>query len=266
MNELKKYSAKIRKNLIEMLVPKESHHIGCSLSIVDILTYLYFSELTVYPQSPKNKNRDIFILSKGHAGAALYATLFEKGFMSKKMLMSYDRNGGILPEHASVICPGVELSTGSLGHALAVGIGFALSFRNDKKKNSVYVLLSDGELDEGSNWEGIMFAGFHKLCNITVIVDANGLQGYASGAEMLNHSDIAKRVAPFGWNTYICDGHDFTDIHNVFKQIHSRKNIGPNFIIAHTIKGKGVPYFEGKFESHYQSLSEEVKKEILTTL
>lgn len=258
---LKKTAKEIRLMMLQALRPLESHHIGCAFSITDILTYLYFKELNIYPKKPKNPDRDIFLLSKGHAGLALYATLCRKGFFPRKLMNTYDQDGFHMPEHASTMVPGIELSTGSLGHALPVGIGFATSFKNDKKKNKVYVLLSDGELDEGSNWEGFMFAGHHKINNLTAIVDLNGFQGYAETKVVLDLSPLKKKIEAFGWNVRECNGHDFEDIRSVLDQGQTLKK--PTMIVAKTVKGKGVPYFEGKFESHYKSVDEETKQELI---
>lgn len=260
-NELKKTAFEIRKLMLESLRIKESHHIGCSFSIVEILTYLYFKELNVDTKKIRNPHRDIFLLSKGHAGLALYATLCYKGFFPRELMNTYDQDGGNMPEHASVSVPGVELSTGSLGHALPVGIGFATSFKNDKKNNRVFVLISDGELDEGSNWEAIMFAGHHKINNLTAIVDLNGFQGYAETKKVIDLSPIPEKVKAFGWDVFECDGHNFESLTTAFKQRHSFSK--PTMIIAKTTKGKGVPYFEGKFESHYKSIDEETKEKII---
>lgn len=246
-----------------MLVPKESHHIGCSFDIVEILTYLYFQEMKIDPKKPNDPNRDIFILSKGHAAAGVYATLSERGYFKKEILGEYDTDGGILPEHITRVVPGVELSTGSLGHGLPVGVGFALSYKNDNKKNRTFVLVSDGELNEGSNWEAIMFAGHHKLDNLTVIFDKNDYQGYGKTADIIDLSPIENKLKEFGWNTYEINGHDFKDLKNVFTKIKKSKNKKPHFIIAKTIKGKGIPEFEGKFESHYHSITQEMKDELL---
>jgi len=256
----------IRKYIIEVLRPKESHHIGCSFSIVDILTLLYCRVLKTFPETPKNSRRDIFILSKGHAALAVYAILCKKGFFKKGTLMTYEQDGSWLPEHMSTKVPGVELSTGSLGHGLPVGIGFATSFINDKKKNKVVVLMSDGELNEGSNWEAIMYAGHHQLNNLTVIIDLNGFQGYAPTKKVIDLLPIKEKIIPFNWNVYEVNGHDFKAMEKVFNQIKNSRNNKPNFIIAKTVKGKGVPYFEGKFESHYKSVDEKTKTEILKDL
>ena len=256
---LVKTAGKIRRNIIEMLVPKESHHIGCSLSIVEILTSLYFKQMIIDLKKPNDSKRDIFILSKGHAAAALYATLAERGFFEKKILAQYDTEGGLLPEHVTRVVPGIELSTGSLGHGLPVGVGFALAARNDKKKNHVYVVVSDGELDEGSSWEAILFAGHHKLSNLTVIVDYNKLQGFGTTGEVLDLEPLSAKLKAFGWNVYDVDGHDFSDLNNVFEKIKNSQDCKPHFVIANTIKGKGIAHFEGKFESHYHSIDDVTK-------
>lgn len=265
-NNLPKISLSIRKKIISSLIPRESHHIGCSLSIVDILVYLYYEEMNVFPNDPKNKNRDIFILSKGHGALALYVTLYSKKFFDSKLLSTYDKNGGILPEHASTVAPGVELSTGSLGHGLPVGLGFATSLMNDKSNRRVFVLMSDGEFNEGSNWEAIMYAGHHKLKNLVVIVDLNKFQGYGTTKKILDLSPLNKKLADFNWETYIVDGHNFEDLESVFLQINKSTQNKPKIIFANTIKGKGVPSLEGKFESHYKSLDEASIKEILLNL
>ncbi len=266
IKKLQNISSKIRKNIIEMLVPHESHHIGCGLGIVDILTVLYFEVLHTNSKNPKDPKRDIFILSKGHGAAAVYATLFEKGFFSKKLLLTYDRNGGRLPEHASITVPGVEVSTGSLGHGLPIGIGYGVSFINDKKKNRVVVLMSDGELNEGSNWEAFMFAGHHKLSNLTAIIDANGFQGYSTTEKVLDLSPLSEKLKAFRWNVYETDGNNIKELKGTFTKIKKNKNGKPNCIIAKTVKGKGIPFFEGKFESHYKSVDDVIKKEILNNL
>ena len=219
--------------------------------------------MTVNPKKSKDPNRDIFLLSKGHAALALYATLSQKGFFDKDLMMTYDQDGFHMAEHASTQVPGVELSTGSLGHALPVGIGFATSFKNDKKPNQVYVLLSDGELDEGSNWEAIMFAGHHQVNNLTVVIDRNSLQGYSETNKVLDLSPLRNKFEVFGWAVYECNGHDFNEINNTFVNISQLTNNKPKIVIAQTIKGKGVPYFEGKFESHYQSVDEKTKQELI---
>ena len=263
---LKNTASNLRKSIIRMLVPKESHHIGCSLDIVEILTHLYFQEMKIDPKKPNDPKRDIFILSKGHAAVAVYATLAQRGFFKKEILQKYDTNGGILPEHITRVVPGIELSTGSLGHGLPIGAGFALSSKNDSKKNRTFVLVSDGELNEGSNWEAIMFAAQHKLDNLIVIVDRNGFQGYGKTEEIIDLSPLKEKFQTFGWEVQEVDGHDFKDLETVFNKIKQSKSGKPQCIIAKTIKGKGIPEFEGKFESHYHSITKEMKDKLLRNM
>jgi len=265
-SDLQNIARQIRRMMIEALRPQESHHIGCSLSIVEILTYLYFRSLKIFPQNPENPNRDIFILSKGHAALALYAVLSLKGFLPKSTFLTYDLNGSKLAEHISNSVPGVEVSTGSLGHGLSIAAGFATSFLNDNKKNKVYVLLSDGEFNEGSTWEAIMYAGHHRLHNLTAIVDLNGFQAYAKTSRVINLSPLSQKIASFNWDVYKINGHNFSGLEKTFNAIKKSKSLKPKCIIARTIKGKGVPFFEGKFESHYLSVTEMQKKEILEEL
>lgn len=252
--KLKIIAKDIRLLMLKVLRPMESHHIGCAFGIIEILTYLYFKKLNINPKNPKDLSRDIFLLSKGHAALALYATLCKKDFFNFRLLKTYDQDGSEMMEHATSHISGVELSTGSLGHALPVGIGFALGFLKDKRKNKVYVLLSDGELDEGSNWEAIMFAGHHKLNNLITIVDLNGFQGYSETKKVIDLSPIADKVKSFGWEVTECNGHDFVEISQSLYKLDKTGKNNPKMLIAKTIKGKGVSYFEGKFESHYQSI------------
>ncbi len=265
-HKLQKIAFDIRKTFIQMLAPFESHHIGCSLSIIEILTVLYFNVLRINPKKPKDPDRDIFILSKGHAGGAVYATLAKRGFFPEEILAGFDQNNGTLTEHIATLVPGIEFSTGSLGHGLPVGVGIALAYKRDHKKNRVYVLISDGELEEGSNWEAIMFAGHHKLDNLIVIVDHNHFQGYGTTEQVMGLEPIGSKIKSFKWNVYNVKGHNIKQLLKILGKVNDTKNKKPHFIIAETIKGKGIPYFEGKFESHYKSVDEETKKSILDKL
>lgn len=266
MDILEKKAWRVRKAIIGSLVPQVSHHIGCSLGIVELLVYLYFEELHIDPKKPQSTARDMFILSKGHAGISLFATLAERGFFPRAVLTGYDVEGGTLPEHVSMVVPGVELSTGSLGHGLPVACGMAYDFAVTKSSRRSVVILSDGEMDEGSNWEAIMFAGHHKLKNLIAIVDNNGFQGYGSTSEVLNISPLSEKVSAFGWDAYELDGHDFGAMRKIFGKIKASKSGKPSMLIAKTIKGKGIPVFEGKFESHYNSIDGELIKNILADM
>lgn len=264
---MEEIAKKIRKNLISIIIPKVSHHIGSGLSIVDILTVLYFKILNVDPKNPQDLNRDIFILSKGHAANALYSTLFEKGFIDENIFYSFDKDGGFLPEHVSKNVCGVELSTGSLGHGICVANGFAIASKNDKKNNRIYCLVSGGELNEGSNWEAFMFASQQKLDNLIVILDHNLYQGFGKGESILNIEPLRDKLTAFGFEVQEIDGHNFSEIEEALNKAKNNLNHKPHFIIAKTIKGKGVKMFEEKpYESHYTGLTEEEKQSILNNL
>ena len=263
-DKLESIAKNIRYSMIKALNPGVSHHIGCSLDIIEILTYLYFHELNIDPKNPKSDKRDMFILSKGHAGIALFSTLSHRGFFGQELLDGYDQDGGTVPEHATTVVPGVELSTGSLGHGLPVATGLALDFQGTKSSRRSVVLMSDGELDEGSNWEAIMFAGHHKLSKLIAIVDQNGFQGYGETKKIIDLSLLADKVKLFGWEVYEIDGHDFEQLKLIFTQIKQSESGKPSMIIAKTIKGKGIPHFEGKFESHYNSIDQVTKDKILS--
>jgi len=253
-------SNNIRKKILKMIFTSQASHIGSALSCVDILTVLYFKILAIDPKNPWLENRDRFILSKGHAVAALYATLAERGFFNKKLLKSYCANGSNLPGHASRNCvAGVEVSTGSLGHGLAIANGIALAGKRDKKNYRVFVLLSDGECDEGSTWEAILFAGHHKLDNLVAIVDYNKWQAFGRTKDVLNLEPFTKKWKDFGWSVKEVDGHDFQEIYKVLRKIPFQKN-KPSVVIAHTIKAKGLSFMEDKLESHYRPPTEEEYK------
>jgi len=264
-SDLKIISHQLLIDMIQMLVPKTSHHIGPSAGILDLLTFLYFDFLKINPKNPTHAKRDLFILSKGHAGAALYVTLAKKGFYSKKLLKLYDIDGGVLPEHVSRVVPGVELSTGSLGHGLPVGLGMAISVFNDKKNSKVVVLMGDGELNEGSNWEAIMFAGSRQMNNLIAIVDANGFQGYSTTSKVVNLHPLKEKFEVFGWQVKEIDGHNFTQMKQAIGSLRQAQT-KPTMIIAKTIKGKGISFFEGEFTSHYQSLDQDQISNLLREL
>ncbi len=248
-----KLASKIRMHTLQMTSLGNSSHIGSILSIVDIISVLYEDTLKIFPTNPKNKLRDRFILSKGHAGAAVYAALAEKKFFPISYLAKHCSNGSYLSGHVSHIkVPGVEFSTGSLGHGLSVSCGIALNGKLEKKKYRVFALLSDGECDEGSNWEAILFASHHKLDNLTVIIDYNKLQSLESTHQTLELEPFVQKWKSFGWNVTEVDGHN----HRKIKIALGKKKISknkPTCIIAHTTKGKGVSFMENNTLWHYRS-------------
>ncbi|WP_010494528.1 transketolase [Paenibacillus elgii] len=244
----------IKKSILHMTHYSKSSHVGTALSIVDILYTLYFKIMNVDPSTPKMQNRDKFILSKGHGSVALYATLAEKGFFNKEILDKYYVDHGILPGHLDMeAAPGIELSTGSLGHGLSVGVGMAIANKVDKNDGKVYVVLGDGECNEGSVWEAVMLASTLKLNNITAIIDFNKLQGFGRTNEIINQENMAERWKAFGWNVVEVDGHNLQQLEDAFYS----ENEGPKAIIAHTIKGSGVSFMADRLDWHYRSPNEE---------
>jgi transketolase len=263
----KELAYKIRYHAVNMTHTGNSSHIGGVLSIADILAVLYNDILKVFPDDPKHPDRDRFILSKGHAGAGVYAVLAEKGFFPVDMLKQHYQNGSLLSGHVSHKgIPGVELSTGSLGHGLPIGCGMAYAAKLDKKLHKVVVLMSDGECDEGSNWEAIMFAAHHHLNNLVAIVDYNKIQSLDKVANTLGLEPFEDKWKAFGWNTYSIDGHNHTELINTLKTIWSQRNNQPNVIIANTIKGKGISFMENKVLWHYRSPQGDEFKQALKEL
>lgn len=266
MVDYKEVAKEIRKSVIRMHFLSKESHIGSAFSCADILVVLYFSELNINPKKPLNENRDRFILSKGHAVSALYAALAERGFFSKKLLDTFCQDGSMLPGHSTKnTAPGVEVSTGSLGHGLPMGVGMALAAKKDKKKWRVFVLMSDGECDEGTTWESALFAAHHKLDNLTVIIDCNRFQALGKTSEVLNTEPLKDKWLTFGWQFKEINGHNFDEIKKTLDEVPFEKN-KPSVIIADTIKGKGVSFMENRLEWHYKSPNEEQYKAALKEL
>lgn len=246
-------SKRIREHGIKMTSSGKSSHIGSVLSIADIIAVLYANVLKVNPRNPQWKERDRFILSKGHAGAAVYAALAEYGFFPTSWLADHCACGSKMCGHVSHIgIPGVEFSTGSLGHGLPVAAGMAFACKSDKNSHRVYVLLSDGECDEGSNWEAILFAAHHGLSNLIAIIDYNKIQSLATVEDTLRLEPFADKWRAFGWNTVEVDGHNHKDLQKAL-EIKPQEEVRPTCIIAHTVKGKGVSFMENSVLWHYRS-------------
>lgn len=257
VSKLKKAAHEVKKDILKISYNANVGHIGSSLSIADLLTVLYLSNLNVNPKKSTNPSRDRFILSKGHAAAALFCVLQKKGFISVTDLATFCADGGKLGSHPVYDLEiGVELSTGSLGHGLSVGTGMALGLRNKNKKNNprVFVLISDAEINEGSVWEAIMFAGHHKLDNLVVILDDNNYQAFGKAKDVINMQPLSEKWENFGWSTKIIDGHNIQEIFNTFNKLPFKKN-KPSVIIAKTKTAKGISLFENKQEAHYMPLN-----------
>lgn len=247
------FAQRIRLHALRMTSSGGSSHVGSVFSMADIIAVLYSGVLRVRPAEPKWPERDRFILSKGHAGAGVYAALGERGFFPISKLDSHYQNGSDLSGHISHInVPGVELSTGSLGHGLSVGAGMALAGKLDNHSHRVFVLLSDGECDEGSNWEAILFAAHHRLDNLIAVVDYNKIQSLRPVAETLGLEPFAEKWRAFGWSVIEVDGHDHSELERAFAHLPATAE-KPTCIIAHTIKGKGVSFMEHSVLWHYRT-------------
>ncbi len=240
----------LRKIVIEISRIAKVGHIASALCVCDLVAVLYEKILREGPEP----FRDRFILSKGHAGLALYAALYLKGLITREELETYCQDGSRLGVHPERGIPGVELTTGSLGNGLSVGAGLALSAKLRNQQKRVFILLSDGECDEGSVWEAVMFAAHHRLSNLTAIVDANGLQAFGKTRDVLDLEPLEERWGSFGWQTQRVDGHDQSALEKAFSAPVGDR---PRVLIARTVGGKGVSFMEGKFEWHYYPLNEE---------
>ena len=264
--ELEEKAISIRRNIVEMVYMASSGHPGGSLSIADILTVLYFLEMNVSPIEPKNENRDRFVLSKGHASPALYATLAERGFIKKEDLRGFRSINSILQGHPDMKkIPGVDMSTGSLGQGLSVANGMALAGKLDKKDYRVYCVLGDGEIEEGQVWEAAMSAGHYKLDNLCVIVDNNNLQIDGTIEEVMSSYPIDEKFKSFGFQVINIDGHNYQEIIDAFDVARNIKG-KPVCIIAKTVKGKGVSFMENKVEWHGKAPNEEQYMQALKEL
>jgi transketolase len=226
-------------------------HIGSIFSCADILAVLYGAVLNVNAEAPADPGRDRFVLSKGHAGAGLYAVLAERGFFPTEKLCTHYQDGSDLSGHVSHKLPGVDLSTGALGHGLSVAAGMAYAGRLDRRSHRVFCLLSDGELNEGSTWEAILFAGHHGLDNIVAIVDYNRIQGMAPVSDVLELAPLPEKWASFGWSVRVVDGHSHSDLTMTLAELPFTPG-KPSCVIAQTSKGKGVSFMEDTVLWHYR--------------
>ena len=247
----------IRKNIINLVYKAGSGHPGGSLSIADIITYLYFEELNIDSKNPQNPVRDRFVLSKGHCAPALYSALMEKEFFAKTNIEDFRQVNGILQGHPDMKhIPGVDMTTGSLGQGLSASVGMAIAGKLDNKNYRVYCVLGDGEIEEGQVWEAAMSASHYKLDNLCAIVDNNNLQIDGEIGKVMSPYPIDKKFESFGFNVIQIDGHNFDEIEEAIEN--SKKCKGkPTVIIAKTIKGKGVSYMEDKAEWHGKAPNEE---------
>lgn len=246
-------STNIRVKILRMIHKAKASHVGSALSIVDLLAVLYHSGRFDFVANKPISERDSFILSKGHACTALYATLNEIEVLSDELMITYGEDGSPLMHHVSHKVPGIDLSTGSLGHGLPVSVGLAYTDKIDKKNNRRVCIIGDGELAEGSNWEALLFAAHHKLSNLTIIVDNNNLQSLDTVEKTLNLYPLEEKFAAFGCNVVTIDGHDHAAITLALDNEQIEK---PKIIIAKTTKGKGVSFMENSVMWHYKNPSD----------
>lgn len=258
-------ATKIRRHALRMVAEANSSHIGTCLSMADILAVLYNDVMRFDASRPDWLERDRFILSKGHGAAILYAVLAEKGFIGVEELGEFCQEGSLLTGHASHHVAGVEVSTGSLGHGLSLGCGMALAARSDGSGRRVFVLMGDGELNEGSNWEALMFAGHHGLDNLVAIIDCNKLQGFGRVEDILDLGPIADKLRLFRWAVREVDGHDHERLRETMAELPFEAG-RPSLIVADTVKGKGVSFMENELAWHYKSPNAEQLAEALAEL
>lgn len=258
---MRKIATNIRRNILRIANSSKGPHVGSALSCVDILTTLYFRTLNI--PSFADKNRDIFIMSKGHGAMALYAVLLEKGFLPEGAFSSYYQNGGKLPAHLDKnTCEAIEVSSGSLGHGLPMALGFAYSLKLSASGSRVFVLMGDGECQEGAVWESAMLAPKMGLDNLVVLIDRNNLQGYGRPTELVSFESLEEKFRSFNWSASSVDGHSYDEIAKACAEASDR----PKAIICKTVKGKGISFMEDELKWHYFMVSDEVYVKALEEL
>jgi len=264
--EFKALANQIRRDVIEYSYKTKSTHIASNFSIIEILTALYFEQINISPKSKFDDNRDKFILSKGHACLSLYIILEKLGFISKETLNRFSVNDGSLEHHPRrMLEMGIEVSSGSLGHGLSVAAGMALAAKMDNRSSNVYVLMSDGEVNEGSVWEAALFAGHHGFDNLVAIVDYNKMQALGETKDVINLGSLAEKFRSFGWSAVDIDGHNHAEIMDTFNKLPFERG-KPNVIISNSVKGKGVSFMEMNLLWHYRTPDDEEYKLALDEL
>jgi transketolase len=250
VKELEKRAVEIRKRTVEIIGNASGGHIGGSLSSVDILVALHFGIMNIDPKNPEMKGRDRFIMSKGHSVESYYATLESRGFFPSVMLDTYGKFNSLFAGHPTRKVPGIELNSGALGHGLSVGVGLALAAKRSGESYITYVLMGDGEHGEGSIMEAAASAGHYKLNNLVAIIDRNQLQISGRTEEICAVNDLEGKYRACGWNVVECNGHNMDELHQVLQSV--KQSEKPTFIIAHTVKGKGVSFMENQAGWHHK--------------
>lgn len=266
LKELKVLSYELRKHVVDIIMAGKGGHIGGDMSVMDVLVTLYFDQMNISPENAEDPNRDLFVMSKGHSVEAYYAVLAEKGFFPyETVLKEFSQFGSKFIGHPNNKLPGIEMNSGSLGHGLPVCIGMALACRMDGKSNRVYTVMGDGELAEGSVWEGAMAGGHYKLDNLCAVVDRNRLQISGSTEDVMAHDSQEERWASFGWHVISIDGNDIRALHDAFEEAKATKG-KPTVIIANTTKGCGSAVMENKANWHHKVPTQEEYEQIMKDL
>ena len=266
--ELKQKANEVRKGIVTAVHAAKSGHPGGSLSAADILTYLYFEEMNIDPAQPKKADRDRFVLSKGHNAPGLYAVLAERGYFSKKDLLTLRHIGSYLQGHPDMKhINGVDMSSGSLGQGISAAAGMAVSAKISGDSYHVYTLLGDGEIEEGECWEAFMFANHYKLDNLCIMIDVNGLQIDGATRDVMNSEPLDHKMDAFGFNTIVCNGNSFADLEQAFKMFDLSHGSGkPTCFLLRTTKGLGVSYMENAVDWHGKAPNDEEYAQAMTEL
>ena len=265
MERCKEIAKQVRIDSIKMTNSAHSGHVGSMLSMAEIIAVLYEKILRVDPKNPDWEDRDRFILSKGHAAAAVYSVLAQKGFIPQDWLKRYYCDDGKLMGHISHKVPGVEFSTGSLGHGLPVAVGMAIAARYAGSNRRIFCLASDGDMNEGSTWEAIMFASQEHLDNLVLIVDYNKIQALGFSKDIEDLTPLGERMELFGWSARRVNGHDVEALNDALKQVPFAKG-KPSILICDTVKCKGIDYMENTVESHYRFVPDEKLEEVIAKI
>lgn len=255
--QLRSLSYRLRKDVLDMVYQAKTGHIGGDFSVMEILTSLYMKEMNVSPENQDSPDRDYFVMSKGHSVEAFYAVLAQKGFLDiREVIAGFSKFGSDYIGHPNNKLPGIEMNSGSLGHGLPVCVGIAKACAMDGRKNRVYTVMGDGELAEGSVWEGVMAASQYHLDNLCAVVDRNRLQISGSTEEVMHHDDLAARFGAFGWHVVSADGNDVESLLEAFAEARRTKG-APTVVIANTTKGCGVSFMENQAQWHHKIPSED---------
>lgn len=266
MANLKALAYKLREDTVNIIVAGGGGHIGGDMSAMEVLTDLYFKQMNINPENPEDPDRDYFVLSKGHSMEAYYAVLCEKGFLDlDDVTARFSKFGSPYIGHPHNTLPGIEMNSGSLGHGVPVAVGMALAAKMDKKDNRVYVMTGDGELAEGSNWEGFMSGAMYKLDNLCAIIDRNYLQISGSTEDVMALDDLSNKLKAFNWHVISVDGNDIDAVDAAFEEAKTVKG-KPTVIIANTTKGKGSPIMENKAGWHHHTPNKEEYEQIMKDL